>query len=134
MNKQKVYLALVTKDYPLQIRKGSLDLDIHAVDCRPGFLRERQVFTVPEGVGPYPYKKKNMLYFVDVVNKVCVGLGSTTGVISADNEAKVDLYSRNKFWRFVGGRALGIIEMLIYLAAGYGAFKLVEILITSIWK
>jgi hypothetical protein len=134
MNEQKVFVCLVAKDYPLRIRKASLDLDIRAIKFKTWFLGERQMFVVPDGVEPYPYKKKNLLYFADPVKKVCVGLGGVTGEVSAQLEAKLKLYSRNKFWQFVGGRALGLMETLIYLGAGYGFLRFAEYVLTSIFK
>jgi hypothetical protein len=137
MNKRKVSVCLVGKDYPLQIRKASLDLDIRAVEFRMRFLGDRQMLVVPDGVEPYPYKKGRglgLLYFADPIKKVCVGLGEVTGVISAELDAKVDMYTRTKFWRFVGGRVLGLIETLIYLLAGYGLFRLLEIFIAGLFK
>lgn len=130
VNKQKVYVGLVSHDFPLSIRKGWLDTDIKAVECRTRFFGDRIMCLVPDGVVPFKYKKR-YLFFADPAKKVCVPLGAVIINLGADFEAKIDLYMRNKFWKFLSTRGFDLVETLIMFGAGYGFLRLVEVFITQ---
>lgn len=118
----------------LRIKKGKYDMVDRVGSVRMS-LRNTASFVIPSDVNPEPFGKR-ALFFVDVEKWMAVPLGAIKGLTERDLmdiKTKLELLGRNKFWRFLGGRSMDLMELLITLGAGYGFFRLVEVLIMSMF-
>lgn len=132
--KQKVFVGLISPDFPFCIRRGVVDLDTRLIECRAKRFAKKENIVIPDNVRPLPYSKgfqKGVMYLVNMKEGFAVNYGSTEGIIDPDVRAKIDLILRDRFWRFVGGRSLGLVETLIMFGAGYGFLRLLEIFLTN---
>lgn len=121
---------------PMQVKKGKFSPDEGIIKCKVSF-RNTMGFNVARGVESVPYKvgrrKVVPLWFVDVKSREAVTVGSLVADVDVNMGSKLDLLMRNQFWRFLGGRALDTLEMLLMLAAGYGIMRLIEFIVYAIF-
>lgn len=117
-----------------RVKKGTYETKERMITVRPS-LFEKVSIAVPAGVEGYALPRTKVLFLVDLQHLVAINKG---GVVMDEKTAmevmtKLDLLSRNKWWRFLGGRAMDMIEMLITMGAGYGFLRLVEVLIVNVF-
>lgn len=113
------------------VKKGSYTVNTvggKVIEVQLGF-RKKLNAVVPEGVSGVPFKRNRLLWLVDAEKREAVKVGKTLDIVDGKVEGMLSLMLRDKFWKFVGSKALDWIELLITLGAGYGFFRLVEILI-----
>ena len=129
--KVKVWCFLISDK--IKIKSGKWDIEKSLIDCRPS-LFEKICIAVPKGVEGVPFKKNRVAFLVDAKHLLCVRFGGVDVSCEEIKEiaTKLELYSRNKFWRFLGGRAMDIVELLITMCAGYGVLRWLEYFIQSI--
>ena len=115
-----------------RIKKGTFESKERVITVRPS-LFEKVHIAVPTAVDGYSLGKNRLLFLCDLKTMIAVPRGKLeiTQKQLDDIVTKLDLLSRNKFWRFLGGRAMDIIEMLITLFAGYGMFRLAEVFLVN---
>lgn len=132
MTKEKCYVLLLMGNKS-KVKGGKFDLEDGIIYY--GF-RGRKTAVIPFDVKGVPYKRNRLLFAVDVAKSMAVSVGEGVEIDSAEvdkMQSKLDLLMRNKFWRFVGGRYMGLVETVIMLGAGYGFLRLVELLITRMF-
>ena len=124
---EKCFVALTTGQKTI-VRAAKFHVSKRIITCRVRW-RENITIEVAGGVEPlFNYKKGKGLWIVDFSRLVALPIGDV--VIEDKNvKEKLDLISQSAFWRALGGRAIGLVETLILLAAGYGCLRLVEFLI-----
>lgn len=120
--KHKVY-CILTSD-KIRVKGGKLDDSTDLIECRVGW-RERIMINKPKDVDGLPFKRGRLAYFVDMKNLSCVPLGSVD-LQDTEFKTKMDVLSRDKFWKFLGGRGLDLIEYLIVMGCGYGVLRWLE--------
>lgn len=115
-----------------RIRKGTYDTHDRIITVRPTLL-EKAYVSVPQSVEGYALGKNRLLFLVDLKNLVAVSRGSV--VITAkevqDMMDKLEALAHNKYWKFLSGKAMDIVEMLIMMGAGYGFLRLAEFFIVN---
>lgn len=111
------------------LKKGKYDFSSRVGFVKLGF-RKKVDFCIPIDVEPEPFKKK-VLFVVDIEKNMAVPFGNAQ-VDDKNFKSKLSLLTRDKFWRFVGGRSLDIVEMLIIMGCGYGILRWLEYFISSI--
>jgi len=110
------------------IKKAKISPDMGLIECRVGW-REKISIIVPDGVKGEPFRKNKLIFLVDVKSLMAKNWGEFASVPQVElNEikSKLNLIAQGKFWRFVGGRGLDLVETLVLLGAGYGFLRLVE--------
>lgn len=123
--KHKIYCILVSDK--VRVKKGKLDDTTNLIECRVGW-REKVTVNKPNNVSGIPYKKGHatrMAYFVDMATLTCVPLGSVD-LLDDEFKTKMEVISRDKFWKFLGGRGLDLVEYLIVMGCGYGVLRWLE--------
>jgi hypothetical protein len=113
------------------MKKGTFESKDRLITVRPSFFEKVHV-AVPEGVNGYALAKNRLLFLVDLPHLIAISHGTVqiTSKEAQDMITKLDLLSRNKWWRALAGHGMDLIETLITMGAGYGFLRLVEIFLT----
>lgn len=130
MLKHKIYAVLVGDK--IRIKKAKLDDTTNLIECRVGW-REKVTINKPMFVHGIPFKKRGgnrLTYFVDMEQLTCVPLGSVD-LVDGEFKTKMELLTRDKFWKFLGGRGLDLVEYLIVMGCGYGVLRWLEYFIST---
>lgn len=128
--KHKVWCILVSDK--LRVKGAKLDDATDLIECRVGW-REKVTLNKPKAVDGIPFKRRGgtrMAYFVDMSTLSCVPLGSVD-LVDSEFKTKMEVLSRDKFWKFLGGRGLDLIEYLIVMGCGYGVLRWLEYFIST---
>jgi len=120
--RHRVYCILVSDK--IRVKGAKLDELTNLIECRVGW-REKITINKPEGLDGIPFKRGRLAYFVDVPNLTCVPMGSVN-LNDKEFKTKMEVLSRDKFWKFLGGRGIDLIEYLIIMGAGYGVLRWLE--------
>ena len=124
--KHKIYCILVSDK--IRVKGAKLDDTSGLIECRVGW-REKVTLNKPadvKGISYKPmFKKERLAYFVDMATLSCVPLGSVD-LLDKEFKTKMEVLSRDKFWKFLGGRGLDLIEYLIVMGCGYGVLRWLE--------
>ena len=134
--KQKVFVGLVSPDFPFVIRPATLDLDGRALFFKRSFRDQKQEGVVPENVAPLPFKTlkgKGVMFLFNVKTGCAVNYGSTEGIIDDTLRARLYLACRQKMWNAAHGRAMDTLELLVLLAAGGFIGLILEMVIKRIF-
>lgn len=119
-----------------RFKKGSYETTNKIITVRPSLFEKISV-AVPEGIKAYGYKKDKLLFLIDVKHLLAVSweqcfAGTISEKTLQDFASKFGLMSRDKTWKFLGARGMDIVEMLITMGAGYGFFRLVEVMLMQL--
>ena len=129
--KHKIYAILVGDK--IRVKGAKLDDTAGLIECRVGW-REKVTLNKPKevhGISFKPFlKKERLAYFVDMKNLTAVPLGSVD-LQDKEFKTKMEVLSRDKFWKFLGGRGLDLIEYLIVMGCGYGVLRWLEYFIQT---
>jgi hypothetical protein len=133
---EKVYAALLDEKAFVRIKSAVYDASNKLLTFNAGFMRDSTSVAVPDGVKTFPYKPKfgrpSRVFLVDIANAQAVSV-LVAGEIDPKLAMKINLLAQNKLWKYLGGRALDLIETLIYLAAGFGIGRMIEIVLVTLF-
>jgi len=122
---EKCYIAVLGSG-GAKIRKGEMHLGDCLLRARMKLFKKGKVtFQIAPHSHAYPFKR-TVLWLVDAVSGVALGLPDVKGVVDDETKLMLRLVGNDKWFKAMAGSSLSLIDELLRLCAGGGIFLLAE--------